>query len=135
MKSTKSKKIKIAPKEEKIQIVKLHCENCGEDEERVLYCSSCDSPMHVVSVVQRDDDDVQTGIAVSSVKKDTNGAGEDIEDEVDSVKTAELDGMVESGDLNLGEIFPGGKADRDDMDNPPDIENMDDAFEALNRDE
>ncbi len=102
---------KVPKVEPQVKVIYLHCPNCGEEDEKVIYCSQCDSPMDVVKVESRQEDDV---VVDTSVSKDE--AGTVPEDELvakSSVASEELgdpvvDRMVEDGGFNLGDIYSDG---------------------------
>lgn len=115
----RSKKISVATK---VKVVKLKCPNCGEEEERVLYCGQCESPMDIVEVLERDENEVNNDIAVSrdipGSDKRVGGGGSSggegkatAEDVIPSEASAGMEEIMEKG---LGDIFPGTGNDNND---------------------
>ena len=107
------KTVKKVPKvEPKVKVIHLHCPNCGEEDEKVIYCSQCDSPMDVVKVEDREEDEVIVDAAVSK-----DEAGEASEDEVvgapapeeagESLDDPEAEKIV-AGGFSLGDIYSDG---------------------------
>jgi len=99
---------KVLKVEQKTKVVMLHCPNCGEDDEKVIYCSQCDSPMDVVKVVERDEDEIDVDVDISKEK-----AGEPKEEDLvvaattdPGVADPEIDSLIEKGGLD--NIFAGG---------------------------
>lgn len=102
----KSRKIPVATK---IKVIKLKCPNCGEEDERVLYCDQCESPMDIVDVIERNENEVNNDIAVS---KDISGSDKRIggDGKVTSgevIPTEASVGMEQIMEKGLGNIFPG----------------------------
>lgn len=96
------KKVPVA--EQKVTVVFLRCPNCGEEDEKIIYCMNCDTPMKVEKVVERSKDEVVTDV---DVVVDRAGDPDDIGDVVSAGSESEddVDELIESG--NLGDIFHG----------------------------
>lgn len=98
---------KVPKVEQKVKVIQLHCPNCGEEDEKVIYCSQCDSPMDVVKVEDRNEDEVVVDVAISK-----DEAGEEPEDEVVGAPApgdSAVDHVVEDGGFApLGDIFSDG---------------------------
>ncbi len=132
-KTGRAKKAKVPAASHKVTVIKLHCPNCGEEEERILYCDSCDSPMNVISITERDEDDVQTDIAVSNVKKEV---AEDEDEDGGGTGDAALDEEVAEGGVKLDDIFPSGEGNEDGLDNPDaGFDDMDKVVDILDQEE
>jgi hypothetical protein len=121
-------------------MVKLRCPNCGEEEERVMYCDQCDEPMDIVEIVDKDEDDVQTGVATNSVKvQNSNDSDEDKNKDEDLVgEDPEVEKMIKDGTLgNIFETGEAGGAEEERMgENPasPDM-SMDEIVDLLDKEE
>ncbi|MBN2100735.1 hypothetical protein JW710_02485 [Candidatus Dojkabacteria bacterium] len=122
-KKSKKKKTKVPASSSKVTVIKLHCPNCGVEEERVIYCESCDSPMDFDSVEERETEEVENDVAVS---KDVANASDDSGD--DSAQAAGDDSTVVDDEMEkiineegLGDIFPGSsEMDEDTEESGPD---------------
>lgn len=129
-KKRKSSKIPVATK---VKVVKLKCPNCSEEDERVLYCSQCESPMDVVEILERDENEVNNDIIVSKDVSGSNRGSDDAdvtaEDVVPSESAVEMGEIMEKG---LGDIFPGDdNPGNSDSDGGVDGMDLNDALDAL----
>lgn len=132
-KKSKKKKSRKVPLSTKVKVVKLKCPNCSEEDERVLYCSQCESPMDVVEILERDENEVNNDIVVSKDVSDSNsGSNENevsAEDVVPSESAVEMGEIMEKG---LGDIFPGDdNPGNTDSDGGVDGMDLNDALDAL----
>lgn len=105
---------KVPKVEPKVKVIHLRCPNCGEEDEKVIYCSQCDSPMEVVKVEVRGEDEVVIDAAISK-----DQAGEEPEDEVitkassavgaNILADSSVDASIESGGFSLDNIYSDGE--------------------------
>lgn len=123
--------------EPKVKVIYLRCPNCGEEDEKVIYCTACDSPMDVVKVEMRGEDEV---VIDSTITK--GEAGEESEDElvIKSVGGASvaaddpnIGDIAEGGGFSLGDIFAEGDETGFTADSGGDEAPIDDVEDVLNR--
>jgi hypothetical protein len=129
---------KVPKVEPEVKVIHLHCPNCGEEDEKVVYCSQCDSPMDVVKVETRGEDEV---VVDTSVSKDE--AGEEPEDELIAASThgatadplvdPDVDQIVEGGGFNLGNIYSDGDETGISHDAGDDETTIDEVMDSLDR--
>lgn len=107
-----SKKKKVPKAASKVKVVKLKCPNCGEEDEKVLYCGQCEGAMDIVEVVEREIDEVENDVAVSKVVNSSsnddiaNSSGDDdvtADDIIPDDSDTEMDSIMNKG---LDNIFP-----------------------------
>ena len=106
-KTTRKTKPKVPKATPKVKVVVLHCHNCGEDDEKVMYCANCDSPMDVVEVQERLETDIENDGLVSREKVDDSDVTSD-ELEEDLGVDEGVDDLIEQGGLQ--DIYSEGDA-------------------------
>lgn len=99
-------KPKVPKAENSVKVVVLECKNCGEREEKVHYCESCDSPMDVVDVHMRGETDVIADSTVSKENGDDKPEDEVTEAELGLGEEDDVDSIIKNG--GLGNIFSEG---------------------------
>lgn len=118
MDSTKNKNgDKLVTSVKSVHVVYLSCPHCGEEEEHVVFCSSCSEPMKVINVVEKFGEEADEFIKKLSIKKKLESDDVDSIDELEEESPNVIilsdddhidnDGSVEEGeDVNLDVIFP-----------------------------
>lgn len=97
-KSTKTAKKKVEAVDKTISVLHLRCTNCGEEEEKVLYCSHCDAPLEVRDVKEKDDDEVENDDTLANNKGNDDGGDKEVEDLVEG-SSEDVDDLIETGGL------------------------------------
>lgn len=132
-KKSQRAKVKKVPKvEKKVTVIHLYCPNCGEEEEKVLYCQHCESPLEIKEAENRPEEDVELD---DTVVKDVEENGSDTDDEptedilAQTSEDGDVDDMIRGG---LDPIFAGGEggsvSSSDDSDIP-----VDDVVDSLDQ--
>jgi len=123
-KSAKGGKVKVPVKDDELKAVRLICPNCGEEETRIIYCESCDTPLEVMAVVSMEEDEVKGNAGV----KHDNGDEEEEEDVSSSDLLGEETDPMSGG---IGEIFPSDDSLDTISDETEGFENIEDVVSAL----
>ncbi len=134
-KSTSRKTKKKVPEVQKgVSVVVLHCPNCGEEDEKVFYCSECDSPMEVSKVDEKKEDEVENDITLDKDKAGESTAEEpDEEDDVTGADDRDVKKVIETGGLDdiFSEGGGGPETSADSEDDSEDEVTLEDALNTL----
>jgi hypothetical protein len=125
---TRKKKPKVPVKNDELKAVKLVCPNCGEEETRVIYCESCDTPLEVMDVVSMGKKEAKNNAGV----KHDNGNDKDKEESISSsdLLPKDDDPMTEG----IAEIFPGDTSVDSISEDTKGFGNIEDMVKALDDD-
>ena len=99
-KSSRKLKKKVPKIQHTLKVIHLHCSNCGEEDEKVLYCSHCDAPMDVVEVEERPEEEVENDVVVSKGKAGDDDEDEDIVTGTSGAVDEDVDNLIETGGLD-----------------------------------
>ena len=87
-KTLRKTKPKVETVDKTISALHLKCTNCGEEEEKVLYCEHCDAPLEIKDVKEKDDEDVEND----------DGGDKEVEDLVGGTSES-VDSLIDTGGL------------------------------------
>ncbi len=129
--TTKPTKRKVIATEDKVFVVKFKCPNCGEEEERVVRCSHCETPMKFVDQTQKKSDDLLEDASAAATEESVTSP---VVAEADDVPSDPyFDEIVEKG--GLGDIFESEGPISEDPDEEESGISMKDITDIIDQDE